>query len=342
MGVKPNIKMEKSKMILISFVVGLLILIIGVGSWFLLNLSSSDSTNLNFGKGIVVGTKGEGVQVLSIEDPELILAEWELPVYKILPDHQSQSLIVLTDETPQRVLRLTFSSETPELKQIYDINYAFTDETEVRWIEDTGFFYEPSSQMFTIINPEQLRESTYTLKTNQLEDWAATNDYLFYAYDQKLSVYDITSEKELATITLESPTSALFVKEEQLHVVSQFGEESGFTTVLSLEMPTLAIEKLSSLKGSGFDFFNGMINDELIYYKTTGKNDRISYESYNIVQHEGDKTLTLDLKENDTVWFEQQFVYILSDEKEGRIQSIYSIKPLWETKKTTDWIYPIW
>lgn len=343
MGKKPKSKMEKTKVILISCVIGVLVFLIGLGGWFLFKTPSSDNVNLNFGKGMVVGTKGENIRVLSIEDPDLILGEWELPVYEILPDHQSQSLIVLTDESPQRVFRLSFSGETPELKQIYDINYSFTEETEVRWVEDTGFFFEPSTQTFTMINPEQLKETTYTLEGKTLEDWTATNDYLFYAYDQKLSVYDIDSEQVLATISLESPTSALFVKGEFLQVISQFGEESGFTTVLSLDMPTLSIEKLSSIKGKELNFFNGMLNDELVYYSTnSGKNNRTSYESYNILLHEKDKTLVLDLKEDDQTWFEQQFAYILSASKEGRVQSIYSTKPLWKTSQSTDWLYPIW
>ena len=335
--------MKNNKMIAISVLMGILILLIGLGGWFLWNLPNSDKGVLNFGKGIVVGEKGSHIQVLSIEDPTLVLAEWQLPVYEILPDHQSQSLIVLTDESPKRVFRLTYSGETPELKQIYDVNYEFTDETEVRWIEDTGFFFEPSTQTFTMINPEQLTETTYTLNVKQLEDWTATNTHLFYAHDQKISVYDIANEKVLTTISLESPTSALFIKGEQLHVVSQFGEESGFTTTLTLATPSLAIEKLSSLKDTELSFFNGMMNEELVYYQTTkGKDHHVSYESYNIVKHESDQTLTLTLEEEERVWFEQQFAYILSPTNGGRVQSIYSIKPLWSHSQSIDWLFPIW
>ena len=339
----PDIKMEKNKTILVSCLIGALLIILAISVWFLFTSTSYDKTTLNFGKGVVVGTKGERIQVLSPTDPSVVLGEWELPVYEILPDHQSQSLIVITNESPQRIHRLTFSGETPELKQVYDIDYSFTEETEVRWVEDTGFFYEPSTQTFTMINPEQLKETTHTIKVKTLEDWSATNDYLFYAYDEKITVYDIANEKVLETITLESPTSALFVKSDLLHVISQFGEESDFTTVLSLEMPTLLIQKLSSIDETGLSFYNGMVNDELIYYRTvTGKNNQVNYESYNIVNHEADKALTLNVTEDEIPWFEQQFVYVVNASKVGRIQSIYSVNPLWESSQSTDWIYPIW
>lgn len=340
----------KRKSIAIISILVILTLIVG-GSFFLVNLfSKNEDHKPNFGQVLITATKNEKITALSAEDSSLVLGEWELPVLEILPDHQGNALIVITDETPHKVYRLSFHNESLVLQEIYEFDYTFTDETEIKWVEDTGVFYEPSTKVFTVINPEQLKTVEFPFTGTNLEAWTMNNDYLFYAYDHQLTAFDLNQQAVVSTITFESPMSALYLKETEvdgepqtkLYAFSQFGQPSGFETVVSLTIPTLSIDQISSLKGQNLTFFNEILNDDLIYYSTVqGKSKRTTYESYNVVEQKNEQTLTLELNDNDHVWFEQSYAYLNRGDK-LQVQSAFSNSVLWEAPLKADWFYPLW
>ena len=340
----------KRKSIAVISIVTILALIVGL-SFFLISIfSKNEDHKPNFGQVLITATKNEKITALSAEDASLVLGEWELPVFEILPDHQGNALIVITDETPHKVYRLSLNNESLDLKEIYEFDYNFTDETEIKWVEDTGVFYEPSTKVFTLINPEQLKTTEYPFTGSNLEAWTMNNDYLFYAYDHQLTALDLNQNAVVSTITFESPMSALYLKDIQvdgepqtkLYAFSQFGQSSGFETVVNLTLPTLSIEQISSLKGQNLTFFNEILNDDLIYYSTVqGKSKRATYESYNVVEQKNEQTLTLELNEKDHVWFEQSYAYLIRENK-LQVQSAFSNSVLWESPLSADWFYPLW